>query len=679
MQISSKKIKLSLISHNEISEIFFSPEQTFSDLKKQIKNISGYDPSSYYIFFKNRNLTNYKNKISLSNLFSAYTNSINDNFIYIIPINVYNETSSRINLPFCDLHPNNHRYLFCTHCRKLICDECVSYDYFEEENENDLHKEAMTNDVVSVAISHQMKRETFKYNKTTIDSTIEEKVKGMKKEIEDLICKINKEDDDVMKELQRELKKYRKEEKENSDAMKKSALEYIEEFMSDVNDNVKMIEKMKYGSSEIKDDIALKTFVMMKENEDIVANHNKIEEIKKNIDNINLLSPAVLLQKNVINTFKQTLLKLIMIIKNKIIYLHNKNSNIDYYSDILDKLRSFSLSKQHNNTDSVSSSYNPTLNLSSSNITTLYTPIDNTNLLQAYDISTHTFTYLPISFPSTIKCFPKFSRSVTYQSNLVYISGGELNNVPLNTLIAVNTEARSSSVCQSMLKAHSGHSFVNIGGNLLVLSGAYGNKTCEMYNVQKGMWKAIARMNIDRVGPGVLVYDSNVIYIFFGKRWDYQREQWVFIDSVEKYDINKAFSDWQMIEYKNNNFIPRNILLRAFCAVCSCPNEKNYIIGGQIMNDGKVEGCREIIEVTACFNKSYIEFRKCINEDNKEENKEMRIEYGALYMNSFFYIDSSMAFNFDMKGNVTQFSFINNEFNIIDNTVSIPKEETTFQ
>ena len=102
---------------------------------------------------------------------------------------------------------------------------------------------------------------------------------------------------------------------------------------------------------------------MMKENEDIVANHNKIEEIKKNIDNINLLSPAVLLQKNVINTFKQTLLKLIMIIKNKIIYLHNKNSNIDYYSDILDKLRSFSLSKQHNNTDSVSSSYNPTLNL----------------------------------------------------------------------------------------------------------------------------------------------------------------------------------------------------------------------------------------------------------------------------------------------------------------------------
>ena len=50
------------------------------------------------------------------------------------------------------------------------------------------------------------------------------------------------------------------------------------------------------------------------------------------------------------------------------------------------------------------------------------------------------------------------------------------------------------------------------------------------------------------------------------------------------------------------------------------------------MNDGKVEGCREIIEVTACFNKSYIEFRKCINEDNKEENKEMRIEYGALYM-----------------------------------------------
>ena len=35
-----------------------------------------------------------------------------------------------------------------------------------------------------------------------------------------------------------------------------------------------------------------------------------------------------------------------------------------------------------------------------------------------------------------------------------------------------------------------------------------------------------------------------------------------------------------------------------------------------------------------------------------------------------------MAFNFDTKGNITQFSFINNEFNIIDNTVSIPKEES---
>ena len=73
MQISSKKIKLSLISHNEISEIFFSPDQTFSDLKKQIKNISGYDPSSYYIFFKNRNLTNYKNKISVCSFGCYFT------------------------------------------------------------------------------------------------------------------------------------------------------------------------------------------------------------------------------------------------------------------------------------------------------------------------------------------------------------------------------------------------------------------------------------------------------------------------------------------------------------------------------------------------------------------------------------------------------------------------------
>ena len=59
MQISSKKIKLSLISHNEISEIFFSPEQTFSDLKKQIKNIvlgNNYFISqiNYFLLYKNK-------------------------------------------------------------------------------------------------------------------------------------------------------------------------------------------------------------------------------------------------------------------------------------------------------------------------------------------------------------------------------------------------------------------------------------------------------------------------------------------------------------------------------------------------------------------------------------------------------------------------------------------------
>ena len=175
MRINTKQIKLSLISRNEFCDLSFKPEQTFVDLKTQIKINCGYDPDSYFIFYKNKNLSNYKNKSSLISIFQEKTKKTEksevcfDNIIYLIPIEDYRAKEKELKLQKCTLHSGNYCYLYCSMCRTLVCDECVfeQDSYFKQtQNEESVdnkdqkinkcdHLSSKVNDVINILIKEE--------------------------------------------------------------------------------------------------------------------------------------------------------------------------------------------------------------------------------------------------------------------------------------------------------------------------------------------------------------------------------------------------------------------------------------------------------------------------------------------------------------------------------------------
>lgn len=707
MRINTKQIKLSLISRNELCDLSFKPEQTFVDLKTQIKINCGYDPDSYFIFYKNKNLSNYKNKSSLISIFQEKTKKTEksevcfDNIIYLIPIEDYRAKEKELKLQKCTLHSGNYCYLYCSMCRTLVCDECVfeQDSYFKQtQNEESVdnkdqkinkcdHLSSKVNDVINILISYDMKVKAFdtlmkKEFADGFEHEIEDNFNKMKKKLINYVNEEKKQNEKLAENFKSLINSYLKMENKKYDAMLNAGLNYISSFKNEIQASFKDFNSMKKTNNKNvskvtkqDNDIAYRAYEAMKKNEEIVQNHEKIKDIKLQYLNFETLSPHHLFESNKSINFKTTMTKLIFIVRAK---LTEKNIQDEaHFSSLLTELKKIS------NFKSLSSAYNSAMNISLHRSNCLYQPIDLTKTLCQYNISTNEFTFLDIDFStlqssfsnsnenvnismfSSIKVFPKYSRSFFSGENKVFVTGGEVNSMPLNSVLVIDVEMKNTSISTPMLKPHVGHTILNLGNSFAAISGAYGNKFCEIYSFQKKSWSQMGVLNTDRIGSGILVYDANIIFIFFGKKWDYQRNQWIFVDTVEKYELNKPLSNWDVVEYKNNDFIPKNILHRAFCAVCSCQNDRNYILGGEVIQNGKVEGCNEVIEVMANFNKKYLEFRK---------TQKIKMEYGMLFLNSCFYLYSSMGYNFDSEGNICQFSFLFNEVNVIDN-IELFKDE----
>lgn len=700
MRISTKQIKLSLISKNELCDLSFKPDQTFIDLKTQIKINCGYDPDSYFIFYKNKNLSNCKNKSSLISIFQEKKKKTEksevffDNIIYLIPIKDYLAKEKELKLQKCTLHTGNYRYLYCSMCRSLVCDECVfEQDSFFKQTQNEElvdnkdkeinkcdHLSSKVNDVINILISYDMKIKAFdnlmkKEFKDGFENEIEENFNKMKKKLVNYINEEKKRGEKISENLKNLIDSYLKIENKKYDAMLGAGLNYISDFKNEIQTNLNGFDFLKEISnkkvskvSKQDNDVAYRAYEGMKKNQEIAQIHQKIKDIKSQYINFETLSPHYLFESNKSINFKTTMNKLIFIVNAK---LTSKNiQNEAYFSNLLTELKKIS------NFKSLSSAYNSAMNISVQNSNCIYQPIDLTKTLCQYNISTNKFIFIDIDFSplqrsvlnsnknfnvsmtSPIKVFPKYSRSFLSKEKKIFVTGGEINSTPLNSVLIIDAEIKNATMSIPMLKPHVGHTLLNLGNSFAVISGAYGNNLCEIYNFQKKTWSQMGMLNSDRIGAGVLVYDANIIFIFFGKKWDHQRNQWIFVDTVEKYELNKPLSNWEVVEYKNNDFIPKNILHRSFCAVCSCQNDRNYILGGEVIQNGKVEGCNEVIEVMANFNRKYLEFRKA--------NK-ITMEYGMLFLNSCFYLYSSIGYNFDSEGNICQFSFLFNEVNTIDN------------
>ena len=203
-----------------------------------------------------------------------------------------------------------------------------------------------------------------------------------------------------------------------------------------------------------------------------------------------------------------------------------------------------------------------------------------------------------------------------------------------------------------MEHGRSGHSMINVDNHrLFVVSGAYSEKSCEYYEFSKEKWTLFPPLNDDRIGSTLLLKNNEVLFCFFGKRYDNTIKKWIFLETVERVNLYEKYPNWQVILFRN--LVSDNVKKRAFSGILTTPNDKIFIVGGQTKDDANnTKICNSVIEVNVeelCISPSDINLPKA-----------------TTFMDNNFYIFHNNSVQFDVNGNIFFYSLFYKEIWIIE-------------
>jgi hypothetical protein len=323
------------------------------------------------------------------------------------------------------------------------------------------------------------------------------------------------------------------------------------------------------------------------------------------------------------------------------------------------------INKMENMKSKISNSkvYNKLLNLSENNnsnggksINLILQPIDLTPTVNIFNILekiiySHDVNFIVNKNFTDLNAFPKFCRSINI-NNKLYVTGGENENSIVNYLIEVDCNTLEAKLRKGMDYRRSAHTLVNISNlKIIAISGAYGELSCESYSIENNRWTALPNVKEDRVGSSALVYCSESIFLFFGKRYDSANRKWIFVDTIEKINLFEQSPTWTVINFKSTNLdVSRE---RAFGSIIACPNEKVYIVGGQTMQEGNIELTSSILEIDT--------------ENLTLGVTSLLMPKPVCFVETNFYFNNSNGINFDNEGAVILYSVIFNEMWHLEN------------
>jgi hypothetical protein len=250
----------------------------------------------------------------------------------------------------------------------------------------------------------------------------------------------------------------------------------------------------------------------------------------------------------------------------------------------------------------------------------------------------------------TLPEIPLYSRSINILDKL-YITGGEIDGQVLNTNIEIDLNTFEAILRKGMDIRRSGHTIVNISNlKLIVLSGSYLEKSCESYDISKNKWLGLPNVNESRVGASAFVYNGETIYLFFGKRWDSVLRRWVFIDTVERLSLYEKAMKWNYIYFKSNS--ATILRQRAFSGLISSSEGKVYLIGGQVIEDGRLSISSDCIEVNM--------------ENHIISSCDLKLPRPVSFLESNFYLINGNAIQFDNEGSILLYSSVYDELWSLD-------------
>ena len=121
---------------------------------------------------------------------------------------------------------------------------------------------------------------------------------------------------------------------------------------------------------------------------------------------------------------------------------------------------------------------------------------------------------------------------------------------------------------------HSNGNLIYYENNLVCISGDF-NKSVEIYNIEKNIWKNMSEMIKERSCSGVVILNNKYIINLFGYNWPTKK----YLDNIEYFDKNnKLNSSWKLIECKNFTLRIKNFF-------CINNNNKIIIVGGSKYNE----------------------------------------------------------------------------------------------
>ena len=182
-------------------------------------------------------------------------------------------------------------------------------------------------------------------------------------------------------------------------------------------------------------------------------------------------------------------------------------------------------------------------------------PLPGTNEMQLYDRKTTTLIKKVVKFEKNKHKYTYFlngCRSVLVK-DMLYILGGvdkEKNTTKMAYVYYLKTNELK--IMPEMLKPHAYHSveFLDYYKSIVVLGGE-NSVSCELYDLNTGLWRSLPDMNIPRAHCNLYLDKfSHAIYTFFGVVGDIT-EKHNYTDAIEVLELKRLALGWSKIEYNN--------------------------------------------------------------------------------------------------------------------------------
>ena len=182
-------------------------------------------------------------------------------------------------------------------------------------------------------------------------------------------------------------------------------------------------------------------------------------------------------------------------------------------------------------------------------------PIPGTNEMLLYDKKTTNLIKKTVNFDKKKHKYLYFlngCRSVLVKDMLYIFGGVDQEKNPSKIAYVYYIKTNELKVMPEMLKPHAYHSveFLDYYKAIIVVGGENSN-TCEIYDLNTGLWRGLPDMNIPRAHCNLYLDKFNhIIYAFFGVVGDITEKN-NYTDIIEFLELKRIALGWTIVEYKN--------------------------------------------------------------------------------------------------------------------------------